>query len=61
MMPLMFNVAWLGNCTFWTKRDALLMADCAQDGKHWPNVLIICMSVMFVIMAGYNCALGYVI
>jgi len=29
MMPLMFNVAWLGNCTFWTKRDALLMADCA--------------------------------
>lgn len=61
MVPFMFNVAWLGNCKFYSQRDAVTMADCVQDGNHWPNVLIICMTVMFVIVFAYNCVLWYII
>lgn len=61
MVPMMFNVAWLGNCKFYSQRDAVTMANCMQDGNHWPNILIICMSVMFVIVFAYNCVLWYII
>ncbi len=28
MLPLMFNIAWLGNCTYYTQRPALTLANC---------------------------------
>jgi hypothetical protein len=61
MLPLMFNVAWLANCEFHSKRDGVILADCMQDGNHWPNILIICMSIMFVVIASYNYILFYII
>lgn len=54
MMPLMFNIAWLGNCKFYTLRDALVLADCAEDGNHWPNIMIVAVVLCFAIVFVYN-------
>jgi hypothetical protein len=54
MLPVMFNVAWLANCEFHSKRDGIILANCMQDGNHWPNILIITMTIMFMIVFSYN-------
>lgn len=61
MLPLLFNVVWLANCEFYTARDAITLANCKQDGNHWPNIQFICMAVAFFIVIAYNMVLVYLI
>lgn len=61
MLPLMFNVAWFGNCQFKTQRQAIVLPNCKKDGNHWPNVMIICFSVSFFIVFIYNMVLLYIV
>lgn len=61
MVPLMFNIAWLANCKFYTLRDALVLANCAEDGNHWPNIMIVAMALGFVAVFAYNCVLLYIV
>ena len=61
LLPLLFNVVFTGNCTYFTGREAVILANCKKDGNHWPNVLIIIMSVAFALVFIYNGVLIYII
>ena len=61
LLPLLFNVVFTGNCTYFTSREAVILANCKKDGNHWPNVLIIIMSVAFALVFIYNGVLIYII
>jgi hypothetical protein len=63
-LPLMFNIAWLGNCKFYSQRQAITITNCNEDKIYpnvWPNVMMVILAVMFAIMLGYNMVLLYIL
>jgi hypothetical protein len=61
LLPLLFNVIFTGNCTFFTKRDVVVLANCQKDGLYSPIIMIVIMSVAFALVFMYIVVLIYII
>lgn len=54
-LPLVFSLAWTGNCKFYSVRDAVAITDCKPDDSViWYYIMKAGMIAGFLIALSYN-------
>ena len=62
-LPLILNIAWTGNCKFYSVRDAITLTECIPESEStlWYYIMKGICAGAFVLAIGYNIVLWRVI